>query len=147
MEVGALQLSLSQPCCSLAATSVGNLVLFGGGLISTGFSNVVDVFNWFTNTWTTATLSETRAELAATSAGNRYALFGGGYNGSESNVVDIFDSLTRKWSVRRLSQARGFLAAASLGSLALEVDKCQEGSYPMLLISSTYQHKHGEWQS
>jgi hypothetical protein len=37
--------TLSQPRCVLAATSVGNLVLFGGGQNSTGYFNVVDVFD------------------------------------------------------------------------------------------------------
>jgi hypothetical protein len=80
MEVGAMQLSLSlslflflsQPRCCLAATSVGNLVLFGGGRkidnqSNDNPSNVVDVFNVTSNTWTTATLSEARFALAATS--------------------------------------------------------------------------------
>jgi hypothetical protein len=94
MEVGALQ--LSQPRHRLAATSVGNLVLFGGGYNSNGLSNVVDEFNLTSNTWTTATLSQARSDLVATSVDNRYALFaGGGYDGSgPSNVVDIFDSLS-----------------------------------------------------
>ena len=37
----------------LAATSVSNLALFGGG----GASNVVDIFNSVSGLWTTATLS------------------------------------------------------------------------------------------
>jgi hypothetical protein len=85
--------TLSQPRRSLAATSVGNFVLFGGGYNSNGFSNVVNVFDVTSNTWTTATLSQAHSYLAATSIDNRCALFGGGYNGSlSSNVVDIFDS-------------------------------------------------------
>jgi hypothetical protein len=112
--------TLSQPRCCLAATSVGNLVLFGGGSNSTSYFNVVDVFDVTNNTWTTATLSEARIHLAATSVDNRYALFGGGYLGSDrlSNVVDIFDSLIGMWNTTTLSQARYFLAATSLGNLA-----------------------------
>jgi N-acetylneuraminic acid mutarotase len=91
--------TLSQSRCCLAATSVGNLVLFGGGCKQGNvpscylneFSKVVDVFNVTSNTWTTATLSQARAYLAATSVDNRYVLFGGGYNESDfSNVVDMF---------------------------------------------------------
>jgi hypothetical protein len=80
VEVGALQLSLNL-VHRLAATSVGNLVLFGGGYNSSYFK-VVDVFNVTSNTWTTATLSQARYYLTATSVDNRYALFGGVHNGS-----------------------------------------------------------------
>jgi hypothetical protein len=59
--------TLSQARFDLAATSVGNLVLFGGGVNSNVHSNVVDVFNVTSNTWTTATLSQARSALAATS--------------------------------------------------------------------------------
>jgi hypothetical protein len=75
--------TLFQPRRSLAATSVGNLVLFGGGgQNSTGLSKVVDVFDVTNNTWTIATLSQARSYLAATSVDNRYALFGGGWTES-----------------------------------------------------------------
>jgi len=46
----------------LAATSVSNLALFGGG----SASNVVDIFNSVSGLWTTATLSGARWPLAAT---------------------------------------------------------------------------------
>jgi hypothetical protein len=62
--------TLSQPRCCLAATSVGNLVLFGGGFNSNGTSNVVDVFDVTNNRWTTTTLSQARSGLAATSVNN-----------------------------------------------------------------------------
>jgi hypothetical protein len=58
--------NLTQPRNGLAATSVGNLVLFGGGWNSTYPSSVVDVFSVTSNTWTTATLSVGRFILAAT---------------------------------------------------------------------------------
>jgi hypothetical protein len=63
----------SQPRYVLAATSVGNLVLFGGGYNSNDPSKVVDVFDMTNNTWTTTTLSEARSYLAATSVDNRCA--------------------------------------------------------------------------
>jgi hypothetical protein len=112
--------TLSQPRCCFAATSVGNLVLFGGGYSLTNVpSNVGDVFDVSSNTWTTATLSQRRYGLAATSVDNRYALFAGGYNGAgPSNVVDIFDLLSGMWNTTTLIQARSNLAATSLGNLA-----------------------------
>jgi hypothetical protein len=59
-------ITMSEARDCLAATSVGNLVLFGGGQFSNGPSNVVDVFNVTTsNKWTTATLSQARYYLSA----------------------------------------------------------------------------------
>jgi hypothetical protein len=62
--------TLSQSRCCLAATSVGNLVLFGGGFNSKGPSNVVDVFDVTSNTWTNTTLSQALVWVAATSVDN-----------------------------------------------------------------------------
>jgi hypothetical protein len=69
--------SLSQPRAFLAATSVGNLVLFGGGVNNESVFKVVDVFDVTSNAWTTTTLSQPRYLLASTSINNRYALFAG----------------------------------------------------------------------
>ena len=44
---------------------------------------VVDIYNYSSNTWTTANLSQARYFLAATSVGN-LALFAGGYNNGVS---------------------------------------------------------------
>ncbi len=72
----------------LAATSVGNLAIFAGGLVyyyptgsvspSSTESDVVDLYNSATGTWSTARLSVARYNLAATSVGN-LAFFAGGY--------------------------------------------------------------------
>jgi predicted Ser/Thr protein kinase len=113
--------TLSQARATLAATSVGNLILFGGGYDPNGSkeSKVVDIYNVTNNTWTNATLSQARYTLAATSVASRYALFAGGRFGSKSsNVVDMFDSLSGMWRTSTLSQARDFLAATSLNNLA-----------------------------
>jgi hypothetical protein len=82
--------TLSQPRAALAATSIGDLVLFGGDRNSSnGASKVVDVYNVSSNRWTTATLSQPGSRLTATSVANRFALFAGGFNVSGfSNVVD-----------------------------------------------------------
>ncbi len=67
--------TLSQPRDSLAATSVGDLVLFGGGLtydpVTLIYSNSdrVDIYNSTSKTWSTATLSVPRSVLAATTVG------------------------------------------------------------------------------
>jgi hypothetical protein len=84
--------TLSEARYYLAATSIEDLVLFGGDYIPYGYSKAVDMYNVSSNRWTTATLSQARYYLTSTSLANRFALFAGGYNrSSHSNVVDIFD--------------------------------------------------------
>ena len=72
----------------LAATSIENYALFGGGS-GNSYSNVVDAYDTSLTRTTPTALSQVRRELAATSVGN-YALFGGGYNGSRLNTVDAY---------------------------------------------------------
>ena len=50
------------------------------------FSNVVDLYNYTSGTWSTAQLSVARYWLAATSVGN-VAIFSGGYTGNCSLCV------------------------------------------------------------
>jgi len=51
---------LSEARDLLAATSVNNLALFGGGDASSGVSSVIDIYNSTSNIWSTAKLSEAR---------------------------------------------------------------------------------------
>jgi hypothetical protein len=97
---------LSEARDELAATSLGDLVFFGGGWNATGRSDRVDICNVTSGSWTTATLSIPRYRLAATSAGN-LVFFAGGWNGTTSlNQVDIYNVSYGSWSTATLSQAR-----------------------------------------
>ena len=80
--------ALSTGRYQLAATTVGNYALFGGGTTNTS-NGVVNAYNTSLTMTTATALSTARRQLAATTVGN-YALFGGGYNGSYSNVVDVY---------------------------------------------------------
>jgi hypothetical protein len=104
----------------LSSSSIGDLVLFGGGFDnSSNPSNVVDIYNVTSNVWNITTLSESRGSLCSTSVGDRYVLFGGGWNGtSYSKIVDIFDLLSGIWNKTTLSEARGDLTSTSLNELA-----------------------------
>jgi len=113
--------TLSQARAYFAATSVANLVLFGGGHCqgSTCFSNVVDIYNESTNNWANATLSVAREGLAATSTKN-LAFFGGGYNDTFSNVVDVYNVSSGMWStLSPLNVSRGGLTAVSFQDLII----------------------------
>ena len=110
---------LSAARSSLAATSVGNYALFGGGNSNSGNSSIVDAYNTsLTRTIPTA-LSVAKYDLAATTVGN-YALFGGGDDIEESiSTVDAYDTSLTRTIPTPLSAARSSLAATSVGNYAL----------------------------
>lgn len=73
----------------LAATTVGDYALFGGGY-SNGRSSTVDAYSTSLTRTTPTSLSVSRDDLAATTVGN-YALFGGGQASSASySTVDAY---------------------------------------------------------
>jgi hypothetical protein len=92
-------------------------VIFAGGFGASGASNVVDIYDETTNSWTTTTLSQPRAWLAAATVGTK-VFFAGGYQSSsgESNVIDIYDISTGTWTTAALSIARSNVAVAVIGS-------------------------------
>ncbi len=119
-------LTLSQARSSLAATTVGNLAIFAGGLYGGNNSNTVDVFAYEDGTLVekkdlSLTLSQGRYSLAATTVGN-LAIFAGG-SGSDPNKVDVFayqdGTLVKKDLSLTLSEARASLAATTVGNLAI----------------------------
>ena len=110
--------NLSSEKCGLAATTVGNYALFGGGVRDGVTSNTVDTYNTSLTKGTASTLSVTRDDLAATTVGG-YAIFGGGWNGSDVNTVDAYNQNLTKVSIAPLSVARDQLAATTVGDYAL----------------------------
>jgi len=75
---------LSVARSSLAATTVGDYALFGGGA-----SSAVDVYDKSLTHSTATDLSAARTRLAATTV-DKYALFGGGYNSRTYSTVDVY---------------------------------------------------------
>jgi hypothetical protein len=106
----------------LAATSVGNVAIFAGGLFAADsnnvVSNVVDLYNVVSGTWSTAQLSVARSYLAATSVGN-VAIFAGGFGYSWTDAVDLYNSASGTWSTAQLSERRFGLAATSVENVAM----------------------------
>jgi len=113
--------TVSQARADLAATTVGNKALFGGGYTYMGstsaYYDCVDIYDADTGQWTMAQLSHPRGSLAATSVGTK-AMFAGGWR-PFCDTVDIYDAATNTWSVDHLSLGREELAAASAGGKAL----------------------------
>lgn len=81
---------LSEDRSELAATTVGNYALFGGGSGNSGISSTVDAYNSSLSRTTATGLSVKRRDLTATTVGN-YALFGGGW-GTGFNDLSTVDA-------------------------------------------------------
>ena len=109
--------TLSEARCYIAATTVGNKAVFGGG---SNDSAVVDIYDDDTGLWSADSLSQGRSYLAATTAGN-LALFAGGLIGADtySDVVDIYDEDTGLWSTDTLSEARSALSGTTADTVAM----------------------------
>ena len=108
---------------NLAATTVGNYALFGGGEKNGIASSVVDAYDTSLTRTNPTGLNEARGWLAATtvspavgsSSQSSYALFGGGAAGSSySSVVDAYDTSLTRTTPTELSQARKELAAPTV---------------------------------
>jgi N-acetylneuraminic acid mutarotase len=112
---------LSEPRWNgIAAAVIGNKVFFAGGEnYSSGtntFTNRVDIYNLSDNTWSIATLSQTRNGLTATMADEKI-YFAGGWNnidGPTSNIIDIYNGQTNSWSISSLATPRAYQAAIAI---------------------------------
>lgn len=113
--VGAID-PLSVARSNLAATSVGDYALFGGGR-NDSYNNLstVDSYSESLVHNTAMELSVARSYLAAASVGN-YALFGGGRN---TSVVDAYDNSLTRFSANALSTAVQRLSGVSFGEYAI----------------------------
>jgi len=118
--------TLSAPRTELSAVTVGNKVLFAGGVeilnipqnpdtpVEMTVHDAVDIYDLTTDTWSTAQLSQARGGMAHAVIGEK-AFFAGGYlgDGTVSNVVDIYDASTDTWTTDTLSLARAFYGSGT----------------------------------
>ena len=109
----------------LAATSVGDYALFGGGS-GGSVRNEVDTYNSSLTKGTATSFGSATYYLAATSVGD-YAIFGGGNN---SRQVNAYNSSLVQSVLTNLSSIRGQSAAASVGNYAIFAGGYYSGSYP-----------------
>ena len=91
--------TLSEARWNMASAVVGKKVFFAGGVIDPGivssiYSDKVDIYDSETDTWSVMTLSEPRSAMAGASIGNQAVFAGGVYDSSgttsNSKKVDIF---------------------------------------------------------
>ena len=117
---------LSQARTYLAATSVGNYALFGGGYTGS-YTDVVDAYDMSLTRTTPTVLSSGRFYLTATSIAptggsspqNGYALFAGGRGVPIYATVDAYDLTLTRTTPPALTQARDKLASTTVGNYAL----------------------------
>jgi hypothetical protein len=139
---------------SLGATAVvGSKVLFAGGFAST---DLVDIYDTLTNTWTTGQLSLDRYYLAGIGIGDR-AFFAGGSSGSiskETSAVDVYDANTGSWNViyppiitSPIVEGHGGrnIAAAAIGDKVLFAGGSVNDGRTALKIVSIYSLSANEW--
>lgn len=115
-------MSLIPPRREVAAAAVGSVLLFAGGMSTTGeVTDAVDLFDLARGgERTSLTLAAPRAfdggQNVAVACRGKVFVAGGAYaNGSKSDLVDVFDLGTRKFEEPlTLSAGRSFLAVAAL---------------------------------
>lgn len=113
----------------MAAATVGNYALFGGGVTSnTSRCSSVDAYDTsLTHVNSVSPLRENKKNIGATSIGI-YALFGGGYLSEDhwyptsctvSNLFDAYNTSLTRSNASGHSRGRGGLAATTIGDYAL----------------------------
>ena len=112
---------LSNTTTYLAATTIGDYALFGGGTKGSTIYKTVDAYNSALTKSTCNDMGYTKRYLAATSVGN-YALFAGGErtdSGTIANTVDTYTSALAKGTATNLTVGRKYLVATTVGDYAL----------------------------
>ncbi|HEU5164245.1 MAG TPA: hypothetical protein VFU29_01825 [Chitinophagaceae bacterium] len=122
---------LSQPRDAMAVASAGTKVLFAGGgvIMAPGqfghATSRVDIYDYSTNSWSTAELCAPRISIAATVNDNKIFFAGGDTinwdadDGWPVDSVDIYDATTNTWTVSHLSCAGYNIAAVAVGNKVL----------------------------
>lgn len=103
--------------------AAGNKLIIPEWWSNNGESNIINIYDRITHTWTTSQASLARSGVASVVVGNK-VFFAGGVDFDEVNydvydpvsVVDIYDISTNTWSTANLSEPRGFCKAVVSGN-------------------------------
>ncbi len=145
--------ALSQARSNIAVGVAGSKVVFAGGqkgqptMGVINSSNVIDVYNDSTGTWSTATLSAARQDIAVAVVGSKI-IFAGGINmgsGLISKKADIYDAATGTWSVMDISQPKYGMTAAVVGTKAYFFGGVINGSGGLSKRVEIYDAVSGTW--
>ena len=113
---------LSAARAQLAATTIGDYAIFGGGCIASDErSDVVDTFNTFLSRGTIDSLLSGGAFLLTAITLGDHALFAGGekYNTYGSDIITVYDKACTRTQGPSLSVPRSSLKSAMAGNYAL----------------------------
>ncbi len=116
---------LSKARSNIAVGAAGDKIVFAGGwywdmMYNILQSNVVDIYNVSTGTWTKTALSKKRENIAVAVVGNKIIFAGGagGAFGGALKNVDIYDAATNTWTTSMLPVPRYGMKSAVAGNLA-----------------------------
>ena len=115
--------SVSEFRFGMTAATFGNKIFFAGGYDykNQALFSKVDIYDWSTDTWSKAELSEPRSSIASAVAGNKI-LFAGGIKDvkwensgwdygpvyTSSSRVDIYDVSTEAWTTTEMPESLHF---------------------------------------
>ncbi len=134
------------------AVAYENQVMFAGGfqLLSLNppsyhFSDVVDIYDLSSSSWSTSNLSEARSGIASSVVGD-VALFAGGLttNAQVSDRVDLYNFSTEEWSTTSLSEPRVFCTAVTVGNRVLIAGGTNLNNQQTAVVD-IYDHDSGTW--
>jgi hypothetical protein len=102
----------------LAAVEINNKLLFAGGYTKGGIpSDIVDILDLQTRSWSSFRLSEARGAISVLSSGGK-AYFVGGDPGNfrpATKTIDIYDASSGNWSVINMLKGRALPQLTALG--------------------------------
>ena len=136
--------TLSQKRDTISVASVGNKILFAGGLANTGISRNVDIYDVSTGTWTTASLSVPRYGATVNVVGSK-AYFAGSANGVPT--VDVYDSTTNGWSVLAMPDTLAAMSGAVIGNQIFYAGGYDPVTYAVSDVVQIYDTVSGTWSS
>jgi len=148
--------SLSKSRWDIAIASVGNKILFAGGIGSSDCpecwgSSRVDIYDTVTNEWLTTELSEGRHGIATAVNGTK-VFFAGGANGDGAfdtlySTVDIYDASTGGWSTSKLSLPRAYIGATAVGNKVLFAGGEKDWDYQTTNVIDIYDLVSNTWST
>ena len=108
---------LSKPRRQITAATINNKVFFAGGYEEMSpnnypVSNLVEIYDLSTNSWSVRSLSESRVYLSAVTFGSKI-YFAGGVNGlnTVTKKVDVYDNSTNTWATFDLQEPKAAMSS------------------------------------
>ncbi|MBK7637370.1 MAG: T9SS type A sorting domain-containing protein [Saprospiraceae bacterium] len=114
------QTKLSVEKAWMGSAVSGTKAYFAGGFISGSVSDIVEIYDATSDTWSYEKLSIARGDIEGIAAGSKIIFAGGtDIHGSIITNVDIFDTLSKQWTLCHLSKARIGMSPATVGNKVL----------------------------